>query len=130
MDTINERIREVRKMLKMNQNQFAKELGVSRTHVSNMENGNDNPSSSLIKLLCVRFNIDETWLVEGIGSPMPNFDVVSDDGLMSKYNTMRVMLEQMLKSRTGEELKSSVETFSYIVSLLTANGLSKENRAA
>lgn len=130
MDTINERIREVRKMLKMNQNQFAKELGVSRTHVSNMENGNDNPSSSLIKLLCVRFNIDETWLVEGIGSPMPNFDTVSDDGLMSKYNTMRVMLEQMLKSRTGEELKSTVETFSYIVSLLTANGLSKENRAA
>lgn len=130
MDTISTRIREVRKMLKMNQNQFAKELGVSRAHISNMENGNDNPSSSLIKLLCVRFNIDETWLVEGIGSPQPNFDIVSDEGLISKYNTMRVMLEQMLNARTGEELKNTVETFSDIVSLLTANGLSEENRAA
>ena len=130
MNTLNERIREVRKMLKMNQNQFAKELGVSRTHISNIENGNDNPSSSLIKLMCVRFNIDETWLVNGTGSPSPNFNVISDEGLMSKYNTMRVMLEQMLKVRTGKELKSTVETFSYIVSLLTATGLSDENRVA
>lgn len=130
METISDRIREVRKLMKMNQNQFAKELGVSRTHVSNMENGNDNPSSSLIKLLCVRFNIDETWLVEGIGSPLPNFDVFSDDGLMSKYNTMRVILERMLKDRTGEELKYTVEAFSYMVALLGANGVLPENREA
>lgn len=130
METISDRIREVRKLMKMNQNQFAKELGVSRTHISNMENGNDNPSSSLIKLLCVRFNIDETWLVEGIGSPLPNFDVFSDDGLMSKYNTMRVILERMLKDRTGEELKYTVEAFSYMVALLGANGVLPENREA
>lgn len=130
METISDRIREVRKLMKMNQNQFAKELGVSRTHISNMENGNDNPSSSLIKLLCVRFNIDETWLVEGIGSPLPNFDDFSDEGLMSKYNTMRVILEQLLKVRTGEELKHTVEAFSYMVALLGANGVLPENREA
>lgn len=130
MSTINERLKEVRKMQKMNQSQFAEELGVSRAHISNMENGNDNPSSSLIKLLCTRFNIDEMWLTKGSGSPTPNFDDISDDGLMAKYNTMRVILERMLRSRTGKELKSTVETFSYIVSLLTANGLSDENRAS
>lgn len=129
MDTISERIRKVRTMLKMSQTEFAEELGVSRTHVSNMENGNDKPSSSLIKLMCVHYNIDETWLVEGIGSPLPDFDVVSNEGLMSKYNSMRVMLEQMLRTRTGKELENTVETFSCIVSLLNANGLTEDNRA-
>lgn len=128
MSTVNERMREVRKSLKMNQGQFAKELGVSRAHISNMENGNDNPSSSLIKLLCFRFNIDEQWLVDGIGSPMPCFDAVSSDGLIAKYNTMRVMFEKLLTRRSGTELKHTVEAFSFLVSLLTANGLSDENR--
>jgi len=130
MSSIGERVKEIRKQNHLNQKMFANELGISQNHVSNIENGNENPSSSLLKLLCLKFNIDEAWLIEGVGSPMPDFDTFSDDSLMSKYNTMRVMLEKMLKNRTGDELKSTVETFSYVVSLLTANGLSDDNRAA
>lgn len=130
MSTVGERVKEIRKQNKLNQKMFAQELGISQNHVSNIENGNENPSTTLLKLLCLKFNIDEQWLIDGSGSSMPGFDLISDDGLMSKYNTMRFMLEQMLKARTGDELKNTVEAFSRLVGLLSANGLSNENRPA
>ncbi len=127
--TINERFKEVRKMLKLNQEQFAREVGVSRAHVSNIENGNDNPSAALIKLICMKFNIDEPWLIDGVGSPTPDWDVRTDEGAISKYNAMRVSFEEKLRSRTGEDLTNTVEAFAYFDALLSPRKLSDEDKS-
>lgn len=125
MDTINQRLREVRKILGLNQEKFAKELGVSRTHISNMENGNDNPSSALIKLICMKYNIDENWLINGTGYPEPGWDMSNDEGAIAKYNAMRVDFEKRLRQRTGENLANTIEAFSYLESLISPRNLSE-----
>lgn len=123
MSSINERLKEVRKFLNYNQQEFASELGISRTHVSNMENGNDNPSSTLIKLICMRFNISEDWLNTGEGHYIPSFNSETHEGLISRYNTIRVGFEQRLKSLNEPDLLNNVEAFAYLDSILTADGL-------
>ena len=130
MSTIGERIKEVRKQQKLNQTKFASELGISQNHVSNIENGNENPSTTLVKLISIKFNVSEEWIKDGIGTPITDFDIVSDEGLFSKYNLMRMILEQLLKSCSGEDLTNIVEAFSYTISLFTKDGLSGEERTA
>ena len=54
MSAIGERIKEIRKQHNLNQTKFATELGISQNHVSNIENGNENPSTTLIKLISMK----------------------------------------------------------------------------
>lgn len=129
VSSVNDRLKEVRKIVKLNQEQFSKEIGISRAHVSNMENGNDNPSSALIKLICIKFNIDEQWLIEGVGAPTPMWDIRTDEGIIAKYNAMRVLFEKKLKERTGDDLLNSVEAFSYFDALLSPGKLSAEDQS-
>lgn len=126
--TVNERFKEARKWLGFNQKDFASEIGISQTHVSGIENGKDNPSASLLKLISIKFNINEEWLTDGVGSLERGWSIATDEGILDKYNAMRVSFEQMLRERTGTELLSSIEAFSHLVSLLSANGLSDESR--
>ena len=81
MTNIGERFKTVRKELGFNQQQFANELGISQTHVSAIENERENPSTSLLKLLCAKFSIREEWLIEGIGKPFPEWNMSTDDGV-------------------------------------------------
>lgn len=118
MSTIGERIRETRKQFGMNQEQFAKELGISRGHVSNMEKGADNPSSSLVKLLCTKFSIREEWLVDGIGKPFPEWNMSTDDGVRAKYEQRKAYFEKALRNATGEDLICMVEAFCYLTGAL------------
>ena len=63
MESIGVRIKTARQNLHMKQDQFSSEVGISRTHLSGIENGKDNPSIPLIKLICYKFNINEDWLM-------------------------------------------------------------------
>ena len=62
-----ERIREVRKVLNMNQKDFAKRLGLTQTHLSMIEVGKSGIVEKFIKLICATFNINEHWLKTGDG---------------------------------------------------------------
>lgn len=72
MDTF-ERIRYLRKdILHMNQTDFGKSLGVSRSVIKNMElNVLARPEQKepLIKLICKEFHVNESWLRTGEGEP-------------------------------------------------------------
>ena len=65
--SIGERILLLRKYLKLSQKEFAKQLGISRGHVANIENPSRTPSDMLIKLVCLRYCVSETWLLTGQG---------------------------------------------------------------
>lgn len=124
MDSVNSRFKEARKLLGFNQKEFASQLGISQTHVSSIENGKDNPSTALLKLLSVKFGIDEEWVIEGIGSPFPQWDPRDGDkGMLPKYKTMRILFERLLRNRSGEDLANTVEAYSLFVSLLSAKNL-------
>ena len=64
---MNERIKILRKELKMSQDAFAKKLGLTKNYISLVESGNRNLSRQSIKVLCSIFNISEEWLRNGNG---------------------------------------------------------------
>lgn len=62
-----ERLKQLRKVLKINQTNFAKELGITQTAYSMIENGNNPLSDRHIKVICSCFNVNENWLRTGDG---------------------------------------------------------------
>lgn len=120
MSTIGERFKATRKEFGFNQQQFAKELGISQTHVSAIENGRENPSKSVLKFLCTKFSIREEWLVDGIGQPFPEQDMSTDDGVRAKYEERKAYFEKTLRNTTGEDLICMVEAFCYLTGALEA----------
>lgn len=129
--SVNSRFKEVRKILKQTQKQYAEELGISQAHLSNIENERDNPSLSLVKLVCVKFGVSEEWLTEEKGeifSKDNGFDTVTDEGLRAKYHTMKDFLEKQIAEQTGENLKNIIQAYSHFVSLVTMPGLDEENQ--
>ena len=66
-----ERFREIRKDLKLSQEEFGKRLGVSRSVIVNIECDRlkrPDQKESLYKLVCKEFNVNEEWLRTGNGS--------------------------------------------------------------
>lgn len=68
---MHERIKELRKnYLHLSQEAFGKRLGVSRSVINNIERNclaRPDQKLSLIKLMCKEFNINEEWLLHGVG---------------------------------------------------------------
>jgi transcriptional regulator with XRE-family HTH domain len=62
-----DRIIEIRKVLKLKQGEFAKELGIKQAALSNIETGRNGVTDANIRLICKTFNINEVWLKEGVG---------------------------------------------------------------
>lgn len=64
---MNERIKQLRKHLSLNQSDFASRLGVSQSAVAAWELGTRNPMDAVIQSICREFNVSERWLREGDG---------------------------------------------------------------
>lgn len=64
---MNERIKELRKKMKLSQDDFAKKIGLTKNYISLVETGNRNLSEQSVKLLCHEFNVNENWLRTGEG---------------------------------------------------------------
>jgi transcriptional regulator with XRE-family HTH domain len=65
---MNHRIAEIRKELDMNQEEFAARLGLKRTALSMIELGKNTLTEKNIKMICLTFNVSETWLRSGKGA--------------------------------------------------------------
>ena len=65
--TINKRLKEARKTLKMSQKDFASAICVSNTYLAGIENEVRIANDRIVKLCSLVFGISETWLKEGKG---------------------------------------------------------------
>lgn len=75
---MNERIKILRKQLKLTQEQFASKLGVKRAAIGQVETGYNNVSEQLIKLICFNYNVNESWLRTGKGEMFEKSDNLED----------------------------------------------------
>ena len=78
---MNERIRELRKALNLNQTDFGEKIGVKQATVAGYENGTRQPIDAVITAICREFNVNETWLRTGKGDmfiPRSNEDLLMD----------------------------------------------------
>lgn len=68
---MHERIKSLRRNLKMTQQEFADRLHIKRGAVANYEVGRNVPADSVIALICKEFGVSEMWLRTGEGKPYP-----------------------------------------------------------
>ena len=62
-----DRIKKIRKEVKLTQVQFGEKIGVKGNTVTNYESGLRTPTDAVIKSICREFNVDENWLRTGEG---------------------------------------------------------------
>ncbi|HBJ1646482.1 TPA: helix-turn-helix transcriptional regulator [Clostridium botulinum] len=115
---IYERIKHLRKtVLNLNQEDFAKSIGLSRSNVGNIEVGRINVTDRVIGDICNKFNINEDWLRNGTEPMFVEHDTFSLDEYVKQKGATVFELElikaffeidpEIRKSAT-EQFKSSL----------------------
>ena len=71
MSTLGERIRLIRKGVpeKTTQEKFGEALGVTRAAVTAYELDKARPPPATLKLICMKYNVNQAWLETGEGDP-------------------------------------------------------------
>lgn len=64
---MNERIKELRKVLSLTQQEFADRLSLKRNTIATYEMGKAIPSDRTINDICEKYNVNEDWLRNGTG---------------------------------------------------------------
>lgn len=99
LKTIGQRIKYLRKELKLTQEEFGEKIGVKGNTVTGYERGTRTPSDSIINYICLVFNINQTWLRTGEGEM--SLDGLNSDSALSslwaEYNCNNVEMD-FLKS--------------------------------
>lgn len=74
---MNNRIKLIRRKAHLSQEEFGKRIQITKTSISKIESGINNPSDQTIKLICSEFNVNEDWLRTGAGGEENMF--ISED---------------------------------------------------
>ncbi|MDE7266087.1 MAG: helix-turn-helix transcriptional regulator [Lachnospiraceae bacterium] len=76
--TINKRVKEIRKSNDLTMEKFGERIGVTKSTISNIENGNRGVTDQMFKSICREFNVREEWLRDGIE---PVYDLSEESGI-------------------------------------------------
>lgn len=69
-----DRIKSIRKALKLTQQEFADRIGIKRNTVGLYEIGQSGISDTVIKAICREFDVNEEWLRTGEGKMFRDLD--------------------------------------------------------
>lgn len=108
--TINERVRELRKkhLNNMTLEQFGERIGLKKSALSHLENGNANLTDQTRRSICREFNVNEDWLLNGTGEPFvakSRNDEITDfvKGLSTDNEDFKAKLVTILSRMTADE---------------------------
>lgn len=125
---MNERLKLLRKTLKLNQVDFGSRLSLTGSAISRYESGVNAMADNIILLICREFNVNEDWLRYGTGEmfSLQSTDLVEQ--LTQQYN-LGLYGQQLLATylQLSDADKRAVERF---VSQLTANVQQAEDAQA
>lgn len=71
---MHERLRDLRKTLKLSQDSFGEKIGLSGGGISLLEKGKRNFTDQNIKAICREFSVDYIWLTTGDGEMFVDSD--------------------------------------------------------
>lgn len=83
--TQGDRVKDVRKTLKLTLEEFGKKVGVTKQTVSRIENGINNLTDQMVKSICREFNVNYDWLMDGEGEMFSDLPQTVLDELCSQY---------------------------------------------
>lgn len=104
---MNERVKQLRKALKLSQEVFGKQLGVTGAGISKIESKDRNLTPQMVILLCQQFGVNEIWLRTGEGE-MFEHDPVPDRKL-DEAITIFKSLRPEFQDYALEQIKNLVE---------------------
>lgn len=119
--THGERVKEIRKDLRLTLEQFGERLGVTKVAISNIEKGNRNLTEQMAKSICREFNVNEAWLRTGEGEMFQ--DVLPDDEVAAAVsevledvdceNAMYTLIKEFLITyqKSDENTKNAVNLY-------------------
>lgn len=113
---VNQRIKKVRKDLELSMESFGKKVGVSKSAISHIESGDNNPSDILLKSICREFNIDYFWLTEGKGEMFVSFPEFLIDEMVEQYGMTEVERRFLIKFANADKDKRQ-QVLEYLESL-------------
>jgi transcriptional regulator with XRE-family HTH domain len=102
-DTVNQRIRKLRKVLKLTQNEFSSIITVSAGQLACIETEKRIVNDRTIKLICDSFNVNDTWLRTGNGEIFAENKETVYTKLIALYNS--------LKPKYQEYILNTITTF-------------------
>lgn len=107
---MNERLKELREAMGLNQTEFAKKLHLSPSNISNWERGAYAPGDPVIALICQTFGVSEVWLREGTG-PM----LVANDPDERMADDFEDVLEGKRSQKTRALIRTILDTPDYAI---------------
>ena len=115
---INKRILQLRKNLGLSGTAFGEYIGIKKSTVSSIENGDSSVTEGHIKLICTTWDVSENWLRNGQGEM---FNPVKDDldYMIAKYGgDLSPQIEALIKTfltLTDEEKKAVDSIYEKII---------------
>ena len=86
LSVIGERIKELRKVLRLTQAAFAERIGIRQNSVAVIEIGKNTPSDQTIAFICREFRVNEEWLRTGAGEMFVPTPASIVDELAEEYH--------------------------------------------
>ena len=84
--TENDRIKELRLALGLNQQEFGARIGIKVSAVSYLESGKSRLTESNAILICREFNVNRDWLLNGTGEMFQPNSQDAVDALAEQYD--------------------------------------------
>lgn len=122
---MNKRLRELRKSLKLTQQDFGSKIGLSNTSIGNIENGVINLTDRNVSLICSTYNVNESWLRDGKGEM---FNPMTEDEELS-YLLGALMAEDCdYKKKFIKSMLELEDELDWMIVTNLVEGLKKKNK--
>ena len=109
---INERIKELRTFLGLNQRDFSAKAKIGHSTLAMFETGQRVPKDIHISQICQTFNVNEEWLRNGTGEMLKSNNSIVDE-IMSKNPTLDDLDRQILEGflKLGPEQRKAIKDY-------------------
>lgn len=110
-----DRIKLIRKIKKLSQEEFGIRIGITRSSVSLLESGRNSPSEQTIMLICKEFGVNEVWLRTGEGGDENMFTKIDEDDRYSlNLGKLSVTENEMARNMLNAIAEASPEKLKHI----------------
>jgi len=92
---MNKRLRELRKILKLTQSEFAAKLEMAQNSYSKLETGENSLTDKNIFLICLIYDVNESWLRTGKGEMFNTVTKPKNDEEKKLLEMFRILSPEM-----------------------------------
>jgi transcriptional regulator with XRE-family HTH domain len=103
------RVKDIRKRLKLTQGEFSKRIGIGGSALSKIELNETVLTEQNIKLICKEFNVNEKWLRTGEGCVFLPGALSSEQELLEMYRELLPVNQRLVLNHQRELLAAQRE---------------------